>query len=90
MNSSSIAANPFTLMLEPERVLQAMESSESLRKLRHRKMHPLDKPLIPLRTIEQAQLAAQIAAENAAQEKAMPANRLDVKSAQRQLVGFIN
>jgi hypothetical protein len=46
---STIAAdlNPFSLMMEPERVLQTMERSQQLRGLRRHKLRPLDKPLIP-------------------------------------------
>ena len=39
--------NPFALMVEPDRVLHAMEQSRDLRTLRRRTLHPLDKPLIP-------------------------------------------
>jgi hypothetical protein len=48
VNTDNAALNPFSLMLEPERVLQAMERSSQLRGLGRRKLHPLDKPLIPL------------------------------------------
>ena len=34
-------------MMEPELVLQAMERSEQLQRLRRHKLRPLDKPLIP-------------------------------------------
>lgn len=47
MRTSAISLNPFSLMMEPEAVLQAMERSQSLRGLRRRTLHPLDKPLIP-------------------------------------------
>lgn len=47
MRTTGISLNPFSLMMEPEAVLQAMERSESLQRLRRRKLHPLDKPLIP-------------------------------------------
>ena len=48
MNSTTlIALNPFSLMMEPERVLQTMERSLQLRGLNRRKLRPLDKPLIP-------------------------------------------
>ena len=40
--------NPFSLMMEPERVIQTMERSAQLRGLRRHKLQPLDKPLIPL------------------------------------------
>jgi hypothetical protein len=47
MRTQTIALNPFTLMMEPEMVLRAMESSDQLGRLRRRKLCPLDKPLIP-------------------------------------------
>ena len=47
MNTKDIALNPFSLMMEPELVLQTMERSEQLRRLRRHKLRPLDKPLIP-------------------------------------------
>lgn len=46
MNTAS-RLNPFCLMLDPEAVISAMESSSHLRGLRHRICRPLDKPLIP-------------------------------------------
>lgn len=48
MRTNPISLNPFSLLMEPERVLQAMERSIELRKLRRHRLHPLDKPLIPL------------------------------------------
>jgi len=39
--------NPFSLMMEPQRVLQTMAHSQQLRSLRRHKLRPLDKPLIP-------------------------------------------
>jgi hypothetical protein len=47
MRTTGISLNPFSLMMEPENVLQAMERSESLHRLRRRTLRPLDKPLIP-------------------------------------------
>ena len=47
MNTPSSRLNPFVLMLDPEAVISAMESSRNLRGLRHRICRPLDKPLIP-------------------------------------------
>jgi hypothetical protein len=47
MNHATLALNPFSLMMEPERVLDLMEHSTQLRGLRRRKLRPLDKPLIP-------------------------------------------
>ncbi len=47
MNNTELALNPFSLMMEPERVLQTMERSTQLRGLLRHELHPLDKPLIP-------------------------------------------
>ena len=47
MNASHSRLNPFFLMLDPEVVISAMESSTALRSLRQRICRPLDKPLIP-------------------------------------------
>jgi hypothetical protein len=47
MRTNPIALNPFSLMMEPEVVLLAMERSSSLRSLRRHQLRPLDKPLIP-------------------------------------------
>ena len=40
--------NPFLMMMEPEAVLRAMARSTDLRRLRHHKYRPLDRPWIPL------------------------------------------
>ena len=48
MKTSTLELNPFSLMMEPELILQTMERSQQLRGLRRHKMRPLDKPLIPL------------------------------------------
>lgn len=47
MKTIALELNPFSLMMEPELVLQTMERSQQLRGLRRRKLRPLDKPLIP-------------------------------------------
>ena len=47
MRTTATSLNPFSLMMEPEAVLRAMESSNSLKGLRRRTLRPLDKPLIP-------------------------------------------
>ncbi len=47
MKTTAADLNPFSLMMEPELVLQTMERSQQLRGLRRRKLRPLDKPLIP-------------------------------------------
>ena len=47
MKPAAHCLNPFSLMMEPELVLQTMERSLQLRSLRRHKLRPLDKPLIP-------------------------------------------
>jgi hypothetical protein len=47
MKTAELSLNPFSLMMEPELVLQTMERSQQLRSLRRHKLRPLDKPLIP-------------------------------------------
>jgi hypothetical protein len=47
VRTNPISLNPFSLMMEPEVVLQAMEHSKSLSALRRHQLRPLDKPLIP-------------------------------------------
>jgi len=48
-NSSTVstAANPFAMLLDPERVAFAVEHSERLNRLHSRVYRPLDKPMIP-------------------------------------------
>jgi hypothetical protein len=55
MRTATTAGNPFALMTDPAGVRQMIEKSESLRRLDHRKCHPLDRPVI--RSIS-AELAA--------------------------------
>jgi hypothetical protein len=47
MRTANIRLNPFAMMMEPEMVLQSMERSVELSRLRHKIYRPLDKPLIP-------------------------------------------
>ncbi|WP_439585965.1 hypothetical protein [Hydrogenophaga sp.] len=47
MSTTATRLNPFVLMLDPEAVISAMETSANLRGLRARVCRPLDKPLIP-------------------------------------------
>jgi hypothetical protein len=58
MTTALESLNPFSLMMEPERVLQTMERSQQLRGLRRHKLRPLDKPLIPYTTEALASRAA--------------------------------
>jgi hypothetical protein len=63
MRTTAISLNPFSLMMEPEIVLQAMERSQELRSLRRHKLRPLDKPLIPYTNAKQMAIDAAIDAE---------------------------
>lgn len=65
MTTTALALNPFTLMMEPELVLQTMERSQQLRGLRRHKLRPLDKPLIPYTSAALAARAAYDAAIDA-------------------------
>ena len=47
MSATATRLNPFVLMLDPEAVISAMETSANLRGIRGRICRPLDKPLIP-------------------------------------------
>lgn len=49
-------SNPFALMMNPDAVVQAMERSERLARLKARVCRPLDRPLIP--RVRDASLAA--------------------------------
>jgi len=40
-------SDPFALMMDPDAVFQAMQSSDRLGRLKRRICRPLDKPLIP-------------------------------------------
>jgi hypothetical protein len=56
MRSASPRLNPFTMMMNPEAILAAMERSERLQGLQRRVCRPLDRPLIP--KLKAADLAA--------------------------------
>lgn len=61
MRSTHIRSNPFTMMTDPEGILQAMERSERLNRLQRRICRPLDKPLIPkVRAVDQADFDREI------------------------------
>lgn len=47
MPHESTARNPFMLMLQPEVVLAAIESSERLNRLNRHLCRPLDRPVLP-------------------------------------------
>ncbi len=40
--------NPFALLMDPQSIFRAIESSERLERLHSRVCRPLDKPLLPL------------------------------------------
>ena len=65
MKTAELGLNPFSLMMEPELVLQTMERSQQLRSLRRHKLRPLDKPLIPYTAESLAARAAYDAAIDA-------------------------
>ncbi|MDD2882206.1 MAG: hypothetical protein PHQ58_17410 [Rhodoferax sp.] len=69
MSTITEFSNPFSLMMEPERVLQTMERSQQLRGLRRHKLRPLDKPLIPY--------TSEALASRAAFDAAIDAQELD-------------
>ena len=46
MRTETMTANPFELMMDPERVRQTIAKSESLSKLSQRQCHPLDRAVI--------------------------------------------
>lgn len=58
MSTTQESLHPFSLMMEPERVLATMEHSQQLRSLRRHKLRPLDKPLIPYSAAALASRAA--------------------------------
>lgn len=47
MQPSPLADNPFVMLTDPQSILQAVERSERLNRLRRTVCRPLDKPLIP-------------------------------------------
>lgn len=47
MRHAQSRPNPFTMMTDPDAIVQAMERSERLNRLQRRVCRPLDRPLIP-------------------------------------------
>jgi len=66
MQTTSYAANPFALLLNPADVVAQVERSERLRRLHSRICRPLDKPTIPCATEDgfEAEAAPTAAADN--------------------------
>jgi hypothetical protein len=54
MTEPQIVPNPFELMMNPQAVLQAIESSQRLESLQRRIYRPLDKPLLAKKTPDAA------------------------------------
>lgn len=54
MRHTEALSNPFMMITDPEAILQAVERSERLGRLRRRVCRPLDRPLIP--KIKQAEV----------------------------------
>jgi hypothetical protein len=53
--SLTSAVNPFALLMDPQAVFRAIESSERLERLHSRICRPLDKPLLPMLAAEEDQ-----------------------------------
>lgn len=48
-------ANPFALLMDPQAIFRAIESSERLARLQSRVCRPLDRPLLPHASVEEAE-----------------------------------
>jgi hypothetical protein len=60
MTTATMADNPFALMMDPARVRQMIDQSETLRRLSQRQCHPLDKAVIRSASAELAAYDAKI------------------------------
>ena len=60
MRTATAADNPFALMMDPGRVRQMVDKSESLSRLSQRQCHPLDKAVIRSASAELAAYDAKI------------------------------
>ena len=69
MRAETMAANPFELMMDPERVRQTIAKSESLSKLSQRQCHPLDRAVIRSASAELAAFDATIGIHPTAAEE---------------------
>ena len=58
MRPTTFRPNPFTMMTDPELILQAVDRSERLKHLKRRVCRPLDKPLIPKVSAAGSELSA--------------------------------
>jgi hypothetical protein len=48
-------ANPFALLMDPQAVVRAIESSERLARLHSRICRPLDRPLLPHAAVDEVE-----------------------------------
>jgi len=48
-------ANPFALLMDPQAVFRAIESSERLARLHSRVCRPLDRPMLPHASVDEAE-----------------------------------
>lgn len=60
MRHETQIANPFAMLLDPERIAREVECSERLKRLHSRICRPLDKPLIARRGNELDEFDAEI------------------------------
>lgn len=60
MSTATLSANPFALMMDPERIRNAIAKSDSLRRLSQRECHPLDRAVIRSKSAELAAFDAKI------------------------------
>lgn len=72
-STQDFAANPFAMLLDPERVAHEVAGSERLARLRSRVYRPLDKPLIAHRGAgDQASFDEMIDAAELSEEDLLP------------------
>ncbi|MBO9687792.1 hypothetical protein [Roseateles chitosanitabidus] len=72
-STQDFAANPFAMLLDPERVAHEVACSERLARLRSRVYRPLDKPLIAHRgAADQASFDEMIDATELSEEDLLP------------------
>jgi hypothetical protein len=48
-------ANPFALLMDPQAIFRAIESSDRLARLHSRVCRPLDRPLLPHASVDEAE-----------------------------------
>lgn len=68
MQTAEILANPFSLMMNPNEVFEALERSNRLDRLQRRVCRPLDKPLIARKEADMNEYDSAIDAESESDE----------------------